>query len=373
MRKNCLHLILIPLALAACAPSLPATAKLPAVPTATVSANAPGPVLSDIPLRAGYGVRGPWFELYFTNPSSPLAAQRTGGADGPLADAIDAARLTVDVAAYSLSLNSIRDALLHARDRGIRVRIVMESDNRDWVDPETLEAAGIPILGDRREGLMHNKFIVIDGSEVWTGSMNFTDTGAYQDHNNLIRIRSVRVAEDFTKEFEEMFTDDRFGADIVAETPKPRVTIDGTPLDIYFSPDDRVADSLTDLISNAQRSIYFMAYSFTSDPLGEALRERAAEGITVKGVMDADQVASNLGTEYDAFTRADLDVHRDGSAGLLHHKVMIIDEEIVVLGSYNFTNSAETRNDENLIVLYSPEIAAQFTAEFERVYAQSRQ
>ena len=188
--------------------------------------------LKDIPFAAGYGVNGGWFELYFTNPSSPLASQETGGIDVPLAAAIDSAKLSVDVAVYSLSLNSIRDALIRAHDRGVQVRMVMESDNLDRSDPQRLKDAGIPILGDRREGLMHDKFVVIDNSEVWTGSMNFTDSGAYIDNNNMIRIRSVKMAENFTREFEEMFVDDKFGDNIVSQTPNPRVTIDGTPIDV---------------------------------------------------------------------------------------------------------------------------------------------
>lgn len=371
MKRLFFLLILTVLTVSACGVDTVTPTNPPPTVSPPPSTVTPGSGLEDIPLGAGYGVRGSWFELYFTNPSSPLASQKTGGPDGPLAVAIDEARLTVDVAIYSLSLNSVRDALLHAHDRGVRVRVVMESDNRDRADPQILEDAGIPVLGDRREGLMHNKFVVIDNSEVWMGSMNFTDSGTYEDNNNLMRIHSVKVAEDYTKEFEEMFTDDKFGPDIVPETPNPRVTIDGTPLDIYFSPDDGVADSFLDLISNAQESIYFMAYSFTSDPLGEAVRERAQEGVTVKGVMESQQVASNIGTEYDAFNQAGLEVHQDGIPGQMHHKVMIIDKQIVVLGSYNFTNSAETRNDENLIVVYNTDIAAQFVAEFERVYSQA--
>ena len=88
--------------------------------------------------------------------------------------------------------------------------------------------------------------------------------------------------------------------------------------------------------------------------------------------MDADQVKSNIGTEFDPFSQAGLDVLRDGNKGLMHHKVIIIDENTVIFGSYNFTNSAETKNDENLIVVYNKEIAAQFLAEFQRVYAQAQ-
>ena len=325
--------------------------------------------LTQIPMQIGYGVKGPWFELYFTDPTNSLGKQIAGGPDEPLVAAIDAARVSVDVAAYSLSLNSVRNALIRAFKRGLQVRVVMESDNMDRSDPQALKDAGVPMLGDRRQGLMHDKFVVIDRSEVWTGSMNFTDSGTYSDNNNLIRIRSTKIAEDYTKEFNEMFVDDKFGSNVVAATPNPRVTLDGTPIEIYFSPDDHVQNAILPLIQNAQSSIYFLAYSFTADPLGEAIRQRAAAGVKVLGVMETDQVASNVGTEYDPFRVAKLDVRLDGNPGQMHHKVMIIDGEIVVLGSYNFTASAETTNDENTLIIYNSEIASQFLQEFQRVYA----
>ena len=329
--------------------------------------------LTQIPMQVGYGVSGSWFELYFTDPTNPLGKQIAGGPDGPLVAALDAARLSVDMAAYSLSLNSVRNALIRAYKRGLQVRVVMESDNMDRSDPQALKDAGIPMLGDRRQGLMHDKFVVIDRSEVWMGSMNFTDSGTYKDNNNLMRIRSTQIAQDYTTEFNEMFVDDKFGLDVVAATPNPRVTLDGTPVEIYFSPDDHVQNAILPLIQNAQSSIYFMAYSFTTDPLGEAIRQRAAAGVKVSGVMESDQVASNVGTEYDPFRVAGLDVHLDGNSGLMHHKVMVIDGEIVVVGSYNFTASAESTNDENVLIIYDPQIAAQFLQEFQRVYAVAQQ
>jgi phosphatidylserine/phosphatidylglycerophosphate/cardiolipin synthase-like enzyme len=188
----------------------------------------------------------------------------------------------------------------------------------------------------------------------------------------MMRIRSVKVAENFTKEFEEMYVDDKFGDNIAAETPNPRVTVDGTPIDTYFSPDDGVQAVLVDILSAARESIYFMAFSFTADELGEAIRERSQSGVTVAGVMDEDQVKSNAGTEFDPFNQAGLDVYRDGNPGQMHHKIIIVDEETVIFGSYNFTNSAETRNDETLMVVYNEQIAAQFLAEFQRVYGQTK-
>src|ERR1041384_4988112 len=99
--------------LSACGSNLP----LPATETKAPRTQIPttltaGTEITPIDLQVGYGVRGPWFELYFTNPASPISPQGTGGVDGPLVDSIDAARLSVDVAAYSISLNSVRNALI---------------------------------------------------------------------------------------------------------------------------------------------------------------------------------------------------------------------------------------------------------------------
>jgi phosphatidylserine/phosphatidylglycerophosphate/cardiolipin synthase-like enzyme len=327
--------------------------------------------LTPIDLPVGYGVRGPWFELYYTDPANPVSLQGTGGVDGPLVEAIDAARLTIDMAAYSLSLNSVRYALIRAHDRGVNVRVVMESTNMDRSDPQKMVEAGIPIIGDNMDGLMHDKFMVIDRSEVWMGSMNFTDSGTYEDNNNLFRIRSTKMAENYTKEFEEMFSDDMFGPNVVPETPHPSLNIDETEVNTVFSPDDGVLNALIPLLSGAEESVYFLAYSFTSNELGDILRQKAEANLDVGGVMDSEQVRSNQGTEYDLFKQAGMNVRLDGIDGLMHHKVFVIDREIVVLGSYNFSKNAEERNDENVIIVYSEPIAQQFIKEFYRVWGQT--
>ena len=331
----------------------------------------PGDELTPIDLQVGYGVRGSWFELYFTDPANPFSSQGTGGIDGPLVEAIGAARLSIDVAAYSITLNSVRNALLDAHDRGVTVRIVMESTNMDSSDVQRLQEAGIPIVGDNRQGLMHDKFMVMDRSEVWLGSMNFTDSGTYDDNNNMMRILSTKIAENYSVEFTEMFEGDKFGPDVVAQTPNPSVTLDETRVDIYFSPDDHVLNTLYNLVSDAEESIYFLAFSFTSNELGQIVREKAEAGLDVKGVMDDEQIASNTGTEFDPFRQAGLDVLIDGIDGLMHHKVFIIDEKIVVTGSYNFSKAAEEKNDENIIIMYNEKIAEQFIQEFQRVYSQA--
>jgi len=290
-----------------------------------------------------------------------------------LVEAIGRARLSVDMAAYSLNLWSIRDALIGAHRRGVTVRIVMESDNMDVSEVQDLIGAGIPVVGDQHEGLMHDKFVILDREEVWTGSMNYTVSGVYKDNNDLLWIRSGQLARVYTDEFEKMFSQHHFGPEKYILPTRISLDLDELPVEVYFSPQDGAESRLLDLIRAARESIRFLAFSFTSNDLGEAIIEKARSGVVVTGVMDSSQVKADEGTEYDLFRQAGLDVRLDGNQkGLMHHKLILTDEAIVVTGSFNFTNSAETRNDENMLVLSSRELAARYLQEFSKVFDQAK-
>jgi phosphatidylserine/phosphatidylglycerophosphate/cardiolipin synthase-like enzyme len=313
-----------------------------------------------------------WYSVYFTDPHAPTARTMRGGIDSELAAAIDNARLSIDVAAYDLDLWSVRNALLAAHKRGAGVRVVTDSDYLDNPEVQDLIEAGVPVLGDRREGLMHNKFAVLDRLEVWSGSMNFTLNGAYRNNNNLVRLRSSRLAEDYLAEFDEMFVDDLFGPGSPADTPHPRLTIEGIPVEVYFSPDDGTARRLVELIDSARQSVYFLAFSVTSDEISQAMLDRARAGVTVAGVFENSQAKSNMGGEFERLSSAGLDVRLDGNPRNMHHKVIIIDGNILVTGSYNFSASAEERNDENTLIFHDPAIASLYLDEFNRIYAEAR-
>ena len=319
---------------------------------------------SDTPAEA----RKDWYSVFFTDPTAPDAASYRGGPDEDLAAAIEQARLSVDAAIYDLNLWSMRDALIAAHRRGVSVRVVTESDNMDELEVQELKQAGIEVLGDRHESLMHDKFVVIDRSQVWTGSMNFTTGGAYLDNNNLIRIQSSKLAQAFTHEFEQMFVDDRFSSEKSALTTDATMTVNGSLIEVYFSPEDGTLEHILSAVNAAQERIDFLAYSFTSDELAAAMIERAHAGVTVRGVFDKDQYHSNSGTEFDNLTNAGLDVWLDGNPRLMHHKVIIIDGQVVITGSYNFSNNAEHYNDENTLIIHDQTIAAQYLAEFQQIY-----
>jgi phosphatidylserine/phosphatidylglycerophosphate/cardiolipin synthase-like enzyme len=182
---------------------------------------------------SGYTSPGELFTVYFTAPSGE---DFRGGPDRSLARALDDARVEIDAALYDLNLWTIRNALIRAHHRGVQVRVVVESDSLYRQEIQELITAGIPVVADQGEGLMHNKFVIIDDSEVWTGSMNLTVNGAYRHLNNLIRIRSSLVAENYQTEFEEMFLEGFFGENYLENTPHPTLMINGIRLETYFSP-----------------------------------------------------------------------------------------------------------------------------------------
>jgi phosphatidylserine/phosphatidylglycerophosphate/cardiolipin synthase-like enzyme len=283
-------------------------------------------------------------------------------------EALDQARGQIDAALYDLNLWSIRNALIRAQRRGVQVRLVVESDSLDRNEIQELSEVGIPVVGDGVESLMHNKFFIIDGAEVWTGSMNLTINGAYRHLNNLIRMRSTRLAENYTTEFEEMFLEGYFGEDRLENTPHPDLNIDRVRVETYFSPDDDTALRLIELILAAEESIDFLYYSFTSDGIADALLFQASQGIQVRGVFDDYQNRTGLGGEYPRLKGQGLDVHLDAHPEKLHHKVMIIDQEIVITGSYNLTRSAEIHNDENTLIIHDNDFAEIFRVEFEWIY-----
>lgn len=311
------------------------------------------------------------FRVFFTSSSESLKPSFRGGPDAALAEAIDAARFEVVMAAYDLELWSIRDALLRAHRRGVDVRVVADADHFDRKEFQELQAAGIPIVLNRGKNLMHHKFFVLDGSQVWTGSMNFTLNGAYRHDNHLLAVDSPRLAENYLVEFEEMFEDQLFGDAVRKNTPYPVVYLNGVRVETYFSPDDGTQAAVIEVLSTARKSIRFLVFSFTSDPIAEVIREKAAEGVEVQGVFDQSQLSAT-GSEYQALSAAGLDVCADGNRDKMHHKVFLVDEQVVIAGSYNFTRSAETKNDENTLIIYDPRLAESFQREFERIFRDCR-
>jgi len=329
--------------------------------------------------RAASGGEEDSILVFFTDPQYPdNPADHQGGLDETLAADIARAQSTMDVAAYDFDLLSVADALAEAHEYGVLVRLVTDSDNFEELAVQQLKSAGIEVVEDEREAIMHNKFVVIDETIVWTGSWNLTESGTYRNNNNAVRIVSDLLAENYTVEFEEMFEGREFGPASPADTPHRQVIVengdkdDGIRIESYFAPEDQVAEKVLALIEQAEDSIRFMAFSFTDDRLGKAMIDQDEAGLTVQGVFEergADPEYSEFGRMYRTEPR--MDVRLDGNTYMMHHKVIIVDNETVVLGSFNFSKSADEMNDENILFIHDKDIASLFRAEFKRIYREA--
>jgi len=306
--------------------------------------------------------------VFFTSPGKPDGSRALREA---LLDSIAHAGYSIDVAMYNFSWLEAADALLAAARRGVAVRVVIDSDALDNRAVQRLQQGKIPLVGDHREGLMHNKFILIDDQTLWSGSLNLTPASLDQDHNVFLRIRSSELVALYREEFEEMFSARQFGGGEALPLRDRQVNVEGVEVEVWFAPDDRPGRILAERVAGARERVDFLAYTFTRDDLRDALIEAAQRGVQVRGVFDADQ-SDAAGNDYAALRRAGLDVRLDGNPGLMHEKVLVMDGQTVVAGSYNFTRSADETNDENLLILHSSKLAKQFEEEFQRIYEAAR-
>ena len=115
-------------------------------------------------------------------------------------------------------------------------------------------------------------------------------------------------------------------------------------------------------INSSKQSIDVLAYSFTSKPIAEALIAAKKRGVTVQIVADANQNSKS----YSAVnTTANAGIYQD-----FHNKVMIIDNQCVELGSFNYSASAANKNAENALVICDGELAQIYDKQFQRWFSQ---
>jgi phosphatidylserine/phosphatidylglycerophosphate/cardiolipin synthase-like enzyme len=356
-----LLLVLAGLASTSCGPPATQLAGSPILPPSTTAA-------------AGAQATG-WYDLYFTTPAvTAKLTNPTGGIPEKIAASFDTARQTIDLAIYQFDLLPLADALLRAKARGVQIRAVTDSDSFEMDAIRALAQAGVPVVPDERQPIMHDKFAVIDGAIVWTGSMNYTYSDAYRNDNNVIEIRSTQLAQNYTHEFEKMFVSKKFDAHLRVDTPNPLVAIGGARIETYFAPNGKVAAHIEDVLSGAAHSIYFMAFAFTRRDFGQTLLDQAAAGLDVRGVFEGEQLAAGGDTVWKMLTNGGMaeDIRKDGNPKNMHNKVFVVDQAIVVTGSYNFSTAAEDLNDENALIIHDPAIAATYYAQWERIWAQGK-
>jgi len=355
------------------------TPFLPQANTPITSGTARPAPTQGAPVSTEIGAQGGnWWQVLFTKP----AAEQDGfdpanPIQRELLRHIDQARASIHLAVYEFNIPSVAEALVTAQRRGVEVRWITDDEYGLYEDADALNAqfallreAGIPVISDDRSALMHHKFVVFDRHTVWTGSTNLTINDMMRNNNNVIILRSAELAEIYEAQFDHMW-EGEFGPSSPSDVEAQALQIQGSRVQALFSPEDDAMRYLIPLVQGAKRSIRFMAFSFTQDDLTEAMLARARAGVEVRGIFET-RGSQTTYSALPAMVCAGLPVRQDGNPRLLHHKVIIIDEQIVFTGSLNLSANANNPNNENTLVIDNPAITAPYQQEFDELWAEGK-
>ena len=312
----------------------------------------------------------------------PTTADNQQGVYAGLLEFINSAQIEISGSIHEIDMITIADALAKKAREGVRVQLVVEakwySQPKSEAARQTLESAGVKVIPDTKaSGLMHNKFWVVDGKRVWTGSTNLTSTCLFYNPNNAIWIEQPKIAANFTTEFEEQKSG-RFGKreSGIPNTPYPIVVLPTITIMTYFSPEDDALTNLISEINSASQRIDIMCFVFSSEDVSKALIKAHQRGIKVRVLLD-DTFRSEAATARWRYVPskellgAGIQVIWDNARSKLHHKVIIIDTKTVVTGSMNLSANGANNNDENTLIIKSPRIASAFEVQFEKLWIQA--
>ncbi len=301
---------------------------------------------------------------------------------------INRAKYTLDIAVYNYTATfpAIAVAVNSAHNRGVRVRWIYDFSSTN--EGILSLSAGINKLRSPNPGsdyfIMHNKFMIIDALSsnpndaiVWTGSSNWNAQQFNTDYNNTVVIQHQPLAKAYRDHFNMMWGDtgiapnlslSKFGED-KTDLGNHSFIIDGKQVEVYFSPADGVNSKILNAINSANTDMYFGMSTFTMNSIATQLVTKYNSGVYVAGINDI----ANSGNSPDGILNSGLGSSRykiHNIAGIYHNKFLIVDasnkcsDPLVLTGSHNWTNSADTKNDENTLIIHDDTAANLFYQSF---------
>lgn len=309
--------------------------------------------------------------------------------DDTLIAYIDRAEQTLDLTIYDFNntnISSISSAINAAYNRGVIVRFISDGSLSVSNTGVSDLLPSIPRLTSPtggNYGIMHNKFVIIDANHqnplkpiVWTGATNWTKRQINTDPNDVIIIQDQTLAKAYTIEFEEMWgsssaqpnaNNAAFGPAKTDNTPHDFI-IGGKRVECYFSPSDGTNGQLIQTISSAESELYFASMLITRTDITIAITAARNAGALVQGVVDDATTTTQYNNLMNLLGPSNFVSSID--TNIMHHKYMVVDQinpqsdPLVWTGSHNWTNNANNRNDENVVVVHDRDIANQYYQNF---------
>lgn len=301
---------------------------------------------------------------------SQTAGSTQGSPEQAQIDTIDRATTSIILSSFKISNAPIADALIRAHHRGVSVRVKAD-DSGVGTEYHRLRTAGITIgtlnwsRNFKKFPSIH-RYLVIDGRIVWVNSSDFAPNEMVQDDNNTLMLDQSTLAAHLTRHFDGQydsaaaptFTDIASGADSATVQPSMITTRMATR--------DRIEAFLEDQILGARKSIQFLSPELTSTRIADFLSRQAGKGISVKGVIEKDN-ESISGSQYSALKAKGIDIRLDGNAKTMNHRLLIIDDRMVVLGAFALQPD-DKQSQSVFAVQYDTAILAAYGREFTRVF-----
>ncbi len=151
---------------------------------------------------------------------------------------------------------------------------------------------------------------------------------------------------------------------IIREVPALRKVVSSRSVaksvEAHFSPKGGCTDKIIEELGRAKKTVLVQAYSFTSAPIAEALVAAHRRGVSVQVLLDKSQRSEKYSSA-DFVAHAKIPTYIDAKHAIAHNKIIIIDNNVIITGSFNFSKAAETSNAENLLVIHDPTLAACYT------------
>ncbi|MGI8421282.1 MAG: phospholipase D-like domain-containing protein [Gaiellaceae bacterium] len=316
-----------------------------------------------------------------------------------LADFLGKATRSLELALYDIRLHDeaaelVKGALVGVAERGVAVRLAYNVDYSKHgppppkTEPTLIESLPVPTRAvPGVPDLMHHKYVVRDGSAVWTGSTNWTDDSWSREENVIVRVESPALAAAFQLDFEQLWT--TLSVEKSGKVATDPIDVGGVPVRAWFCPrrGEKLAHRIAHAIACAERRVRIASPVITSGPILGPLGEAVADAkVDIAGVVDVTQIHEVLGQGSEnprsawkgpalvatlngaPFSGKRSTPYRPGSVhDYMHAKITVCDDTAFV-GSFNLSHSGE-QNAENVLEIADAGIAERLAAFVDEIRA----
>lgn len=255
------------------------------------------------------------------------------------------AKKSIVLIIYTLKDPKIIEILNEKARAGLDVKVIYDSIASQGVNKKL--TSEIKIFPRGMFSLMHLKLLIIDGQHSFLGSANMTRDALQQHANLLVHLDNTRFAQVLLQKAEQLISNHY-------EEPIPPALfqMDQQLIELRFLPDDSHAIArLQELIRSAKKSIKVAMYTFTRQDLAQALVRAQHRGVKVEVIIDESSGNGASAKIVELLAKEGIKAHLTREHGLMHNKFMLIDDEILVHGSANWTKAAFKQNDDYIMVL----------------------